>query len=476
MSSEHSTNSFMIACGLAGPLELEVENTRTGLIERRVYHQPYAQIGRTTAADLPLDDEQVSRRHAYLQAIAGRVYCVDLASRTGLRWGDGSYGSGWLAPGRRLDLGAYAVRLGGSVTPEPTRAEPTRPGGSPRRLPRVLLEFPGDPAAQPPWRLNRMLTLVGRAALCRVLLGGADVSRFHCSLVRTPMGVWVVDLLGRAGTTVDGRPVRSRLLGDGDVLGVGSHRIVVRYERPARPAASGRPAAGLAALPSLTPSAAMPVLPSLTPPVAAPWSAEGAALEVRTLLAGRSPEQVELAESLLVPMVHQMGQMQTQMLDQFQQMMMMMFQMFTSMHRDQMQVVHEEMAQIRRLTEELQSAQTLLREQVESRREPAPAPPSPRPNGPPRIRLASPRPEPTGSSPRPEPPPTAATRRSEARPPEPPRRAAAAEDPEAATHQLHALLAQRIAALQQERQTRWQRLMQMFGGSGGGKTPPDAGS
>jgi pSer/pThr/pTyr-binding forkhead associated (FHA) protein len=448
MSSEYSTNSFMIACGLDGPLELEVEDVRTGVVERRVYHQPYVQIGRTTAADLPLDDEQVSRRHAYIQAIAGRVYCVDLASRTGLRWSDEIQGSGWLDPGRRLILGAYTVRLI-SQTVANEAGHGARASGGARRLPRVLLEFPNDPAAQMPWRLNRMLTLVGRAPVCRVLLSGPDVSRLHCSLVRTPMGVWVVDLLGSAGTSVGGRPVRSCLLRDGDELDVGSRRVVVHYERATRTSAVTTPA-----LPTPPPAGPSMILPSPT------WSPADAAGEVRTLLAGRPPEQVELAESLLVPMIHQMGQMQAQMFDQFQQMMMMMFQMFTTMHREQMDVVREEMAQIRRLSEELQTAQALLREQVESR----PPASSPRPSGPPRIRPASPSPSPRG----PALPP------GSARPPEtPPRGATGPVAPQPAstpaeagnsTHQLHAQLARRIAVLQQERQTRWQRLVQMLSG------------
>src|SRR5437764_808979 len=40
-------------------------------------------IGRSSEADVPLADPEVSRRHAALQAAAGAVYVTDLGSRNG---------------------------------------------------------------------------------------------------------------------------------------------------------------------------------------------------------------------------------------------------------------------------------------------------------------------------------------------------------------------------------------------------------
>jgi hypothetical protein len=214
-------------------------------------------------------------------------------------------------------------------------------------------------------------------------------------------------------------------------------------------------------------------------------------MEVRSLLEGRPPEQVELAETLLVPVIHQFGQMQMQMFDQFQQMLMMMFQMFSTMHREQMDVVREELGQIRHLTQQLQEAQAELRKQTASTQAPAPpASPSARSAANPTL------PSPPTSVPRDakvKPPAWSSTeqRRPPAErqgppaqdtgPPSHTKQAAAAHQPAAAkrdaaapppggdaARNLHAVLAQRIAALQQERQTRWQKLVQMM--SGGGAT------
>jgi hypothetical protein len=66
-------------------------------------------------------------------------------------------------------------------------------------------------------------------------------------------------------------------------------------------------------------------------------------------------EKGELTESVLVPLVNQFGVMQQQMLDQFQQAISMLVQMFGSMHRDQMDRIREELDQLRDLTKEFHS-------------------------------------------------------------------------------------------------------------------------
>lgn len=539
MSSEHSINGFMIACGMTGPLELEVEDRRQGIVERRVYHQPYVLVGRAPTSDLPLDDDQVSRRHVYLQVVAGRLYCLDLASRTGIHWEDGTFGSGSLDYSGGLKIGPFVIRLREGL-PAPAEAEGERGSKSwesdsveqrPRRLPRVTLVFRGDSSSQPPWRINRMLTLVGRSPLCRVLLSGAEVSRFHCSLIRTPIGMWMVDLQGRKGTNVNNRPTRCRLLGDGDELEVGPHLIQVHYGRygeagreessavapsPVLPTAPslgggwpGESAPGVAAsVSSSSPSSGMglpavPGFPSLVPA----WSGASNVLEMKALLEGRPPEQVELAETLLLPVIHQFGQMQMQMFDQFQQALMMMFQMFSSMHREQMDVVREELGQIRHLTEELQAAQAELRQQAVASQSAAATkarPPLSSPAAPARdSKVTAPawssapdqrRPG-GGAEPRPESSSaqgggeaqhpsaaaqggaTASTAGSGKREPSPSPVAAAPGAADSARN-LHVVLAQRIASLQQERQTRWQKLVQMMTGGAGGQQretgyPPD---
>src|SRR5262249_19779161 len=139
--------------------------------------------------------------------------------------------SGWLDAEEALSLGPFYVRLKRDEEP---------PGFAPfsalqaldQDLPEVALEFVNRIPGPTVWRMGVPLALVGRAPLCRVRLVGSSVSRFHCSLVRTPLGLWVVDLFGKGGITVNEVPVRSARLEDGDRLQVGHFIIRPRYLQP----------------------------------------------------------------------------------------------------------------------------------------------------------------------------------------------------------------------------------------------------
>src|SRR5215831_12524975 len=111
----------MQAFGAAGPLELEVRTGPRSETTRRVFRQHFALVGRVPRADVFLDDEEASPRHAYLQVVDGRVVVLDLDSRTGTRWNDVPQRSGLLRPGEQLTIGTSAVRLirGGQTVPGP---------------------------------------------------------------------------------------------------------------------------------------------------------------------------------------------------------------------------------------------------------------------------------------------------------------------------------------------------------------------
>jgi hypothetical protein len=74
----------------------------------------------------------------------------------------------------------------------------------------------------------------------------------------------------------------------------------------------------------------------------------------------------ELNESMLVPLVNQFGLMQQQMFDQFQQAMAMMVQMFGTMHRDQMEVIRSELDRLHDLTEEFHALRNELTQRTQS--------------------------------------------------------------------------------------------------------------
>ena len=94
----------------------------------------------------------------------------------------------------------------------------------------------------------------------------------------------------------------------------------------------------------------MPMPPPPIPVVASATSVELVSSDAA--LPGRF--QPEVGESVLVPLVNQFSMMQQQMFDQFQQAMGMLVQMFGKMHREQMEVIREELDRLHDLSRELQ--------------------------------------------------------------------------------------------------------------------------
>jgi pSer/pThr/pTyr-binding forkhead associated (FHA) protein len=381
-SDNGSMKSFLSACGLTDSLQLVVESQSAEEGELRLLHQPFAVIGRDPRADIVLDHTRVSRRHAYLQIVNGRAFWVDLDSRSGTQ-GDGqSQRFGWLEGGRTLGVGPFVIRrfVGDSLTgDEPTQGE--LPYDAPlvaqahghQPLPEVALEFLNGPSQSTAWPVRRVMSLIGSASGCKFRLTDVSVSRFHGSLLRTSTGLWIVDLLGQNGIAVNDVPVRFSHLTDGDVLGIGRYQIRVQFrsgsKRPGSGLSEHRCAHAVAGPPShgrkglMYPNWAA-AAPALKPGTAA---ANGASFPL-AIAAGSSLPKVEvmasqaafplklapseLSESMLVPLVNQFGLMQQQMFDQFQQAMAMMVQMFGTMHRDQMEAIRAELAQLHELTEE----------------------------------------------------------------------------------------------------------------------------
>ncbi|HSQ57344.1 MAG TPA: FHA domain-containing protein, partial [Gemmata sp.] len=181
---------------------------------------------------------EVNPRHTWLQVISGQVFAVDLGSRTGLGWPDGHTGSGWLPVESPLRVGPFHVRLKSPVSPPkdfiPAGYNPLQSdGGCLRSHPTVSLEFRNGKRARDRWTVNRVVTLVGRAPESKIHLTADDIAGYHCGLVLTPEGLWVVDLSAR-GVVINGERMRVSPLPDGAELWVGRFLIGVHYAGSSR--------------------------------------------------------------------------------------------------------------------------------------------------------------------------------------------------------------------------------------------------
>ena len=137
----------------------------------------------------------------------------------------------------------------------------------------------------------------------------------------------------------------------------------------------------------------------------------------------------------LVPLLEQISSIQGQSEDQFSQVVLMLTRLFGSMHREMVDLVREEMEQIRRLSEEMQAMR------AESAAEKIFAPPA-RENHP----LASSAPPSTAGDPR-------------------TRHGAGSGDPAKPREpgEVHMIVSERLATFEQERQSRWNKISKILG-------------
>src|SRR6476659_8976725 len=90
--------AFGLACKASGPLKIRVTHRASGSKQEHTIHSPFAFIGRSAGASIRLDDASISQGHAYVQVVEGVPFCIDLGSRAGVIWEDGTQGQGWVAP------------------------------------------------------------------------------------------------------------------------------------------------------------------------------------------------------------------------------------------------------------------------------------------------------------------------------------------------------------------------------------------
>jgi hypothetical protein len=302
------------------------------------------------------------------------------------------------------------------------------------QLPRIALEFRGGTEGLQTWRMDRALALIGRASICKIRLHSPMVSRTHCALVNTPSGLWVVDLLGREGTYVNGVSVRWGRLDPEDEMQIDQFRIRILYLTP--PARADKATSYLQPANeehALTPrtngrrgsASDLPSFPS------AAWQREDTGEKSQAQVIsplGLAASGNGTAESLLMPLVSQFSMMQQQMFEQFQQTLVTMAQMFGNLQREQMAMIRKELDQIQELTRELQAVQAESMRQGSTTLTPSPGSPAQNPSG-------------------------------KSAPPAP-----AADPSKFCDPDVHTRLSQRLAALQEERQSRWQKVLGLLTG------------
>jgi hypothetical protein len=473
---------FLAGCGVFGRWGISVSQPGA-VVEENAFSQAFAIVGNGKGTNLHLPGSEMGRKHAYLQVLKGGLFCVDLSPRRGVRWGDQCQPYGWVRPGESIGVGPYTLDLC-AIDQDSWLARSAMPQPDPLdhatnekfRVRPIVVEISNAGKVLAMEHMSQVMALVGRSPMCLFRLNHPSVSEFHCSLVRSPPGLWIVDLLSRPGTFVGDKRISFGQMKEGQSIQIGDYSLRFRYlrrpgtpngevvgkveDRGREPARSfvNHEGAQEAKEPQdhatndkntiLASSGSYPVAPrgsvtmvaALDEPSRPPWSAVAA-------------------------MMQQFNRMQQDMFDQFQEQMLGTMQMFSSLQQDQISVLGKELEQLRAISSELRSLQEQLKvptsqpgptltgvpaaDNVKAVKEQAVNPVGS--NG-----VAS---APAGNH---FPGPGSATadavvsEEGKAAP------ARAASPP---TPEIHSWLSQRISALQEERQTRWHKLLDMILGS-----------
>ncbi|HEV8068227.1 MAG TPA: FHA domain-containing protein [Planctomycetaceae bacterium] len=206
---------------------------------------PFALIGRDESCACRLNHPDVSRRHAYLQAIYGRIFCIDLGSRTGTHWGDKARKSGWLDAGSSVRVGPHQIQvldsigLGSPNVPFPEHFSPLDPyAGQLGKLPRVEIEILSGAVPSAEMTITRLITLVGSSPRCKLRLQHSSVAKVDCSLLWLVDGLWIVDVSGRGHSRLRGKVLRCARLENEQTLRLGRFHLRVHYLSGAMPTTS----------------------------------------------------------------------------------------------------------------------------------------------------------------------------------------------------------------------------------------------
>ena len=360
-------NQFLEASGASGPLLLGVGVPGSADQETRAFDLPFVLVGRDPRSDLRLDSPEVSERHAYFQIVSGQLFCIDLGSRIGVYYGGRCRRSSQVERDQVVRIGPYRLRLlAGDALQDVAGWEANEESAPVLVLSHRLLR-------QSRSVLPKGLSLVGSAADCGIRLIDPSVSNYHCSVIRTPQGVWIVDLLSAGGVRVNGQDVGYARLYDGDeveighsVLRLGSQRdtsaSVVPVEPPPPPPLESVVESVVEGAPAIPPHMPVAFIPRALEPDRA---GTGEVLQVA--------HAADLVDRIVAPLIQQFGMLQQQMVDEMNQSRALMFDTFASMHQEQSSFLNRELEQLRQLSQELQTLRADLERQTRLFLERAPA-------------------------------------------------------------------------------------------------------
>lgn len=214
------------SCGQIRPMILHARHQDHRTHSKYVVTKPYAIIGRNSSCDICLNHEDVSKQHAYLQVLDGKLFCVDQGSRHGIFWKDTPQLYGWVQPGQPIEIGPFEITLEQSVgveagTKSLRNTAPFFARYSSKVPSNAVVEINGNKK----FDVRHQLALIGRCKHCNIILDTDEISPIHSSIVRTLDGkYWLVVPIG-IKVKVNGKRCVSMELHHEDVITIGNHTL-----------------------------------------------------------------------------------------------------------------------------------------------------------------------------------------------------------------------------------------------------------
>ncbi len=197
--------------------EITIETEAGRVLHRARLTGPIFRLGTAADNDLQLEASDLQPRHLALLWLTQGVYYVMLPSESRSQ-ADADLKSGWCPADRALKLGSLRLRVHGSRD-VPSGETPLSSSAAITALaPQLEIRFLNSSGAQPPWKITRPVTLIGRNAACRIRLDQSQMPSVLAALIRDARGLWLVNFDDAERVTVNGRTVRSVQLDLGDVV------------------------------------------------------------------------------------------------------------------------------------------------------------------------------------------------------------------------------------------------------------------
>lgn len=247
---------------------LIIEDKQGQVIDEYSFEDGEFIIGRSHQADIVLQSDNVSRRHARLFTQDGRCFIEDLKAANGI-WLNGKrvYNVTELPKSSQLRIGDFFLHL---------------EGASHNRTAAAIMWgrlIPLQSNIGAPTDLTQSTVLVGRGKDCGVVLPDVSVSRIHAKFARQPDGrVVLEDLRSSNGTFVNDRRIEQTDLTHGDRVRFGTVAFAYQVEGAPELNLPGNPPAPVQQIPGVwsghpapargSITAGDPLMPSslLTPP------------------------------------------------------------------------------------------------------------------------------------------------------------------------------------------------------------------